>query len=96
MTADQRFALTMALLAAALAALGWLVRSMAMAIVKWTQTQDQLSGVAKDIGDLAVSIRADITERQGRADAEHGEIKDRLTRLEQAELDRYRAMVRQP
>jgi hypothetical protein len=78
-TSEQRFGILLAFLSAALAGMGWLIRLSLRALVKWTQTEDRLGQVVDDLNKLVAW-----------KDAEHAEIKERLTYLERTELEMWR------
>jgi len=78
-TSGDRFGILLAFLAAALAGVGWLIRISLRALVKWTQTEDKLAQVVDDLNKLVAWKEAD-----------HKEIKERLTYLERTELEMWR------
>jgi hypothetical protein len=78
-TSADRFGILLAFLTAALAGMGWLIRLSLKALVKWTQTEDKLAQVVGDLNKLVEW-----------KDAEHKEIKERLTYLERTELEMWR------
>ena len=79
MTSGDRFGVLLAFLTAALAGMGWLIRLLLRALVKWTQTEDRLAQVVEDLDKLVAW-----------KDRDHAEIKERLTYLERTELEMWR------
>lgn len=59
MTADQRFAVLMVLLTAALAAIGWLAQSLLGVSKQWGRTGAKLEELTADIRDLVASKERD-------------------------------------
>lgn len=71
MTSDQRFAVLLVLLTAALGAIGWLVKSLLGVTAQWARTGARLEELSQDIRDLVVAKERD-----------HGRIETRIDRIE--------------
>lgn len=70
-TPDQRFSVLLVVLAAVLAGVGWMGRSLLRASQQWGRTGAKLEGLAEDIRDLVTS-----------KEREHGRMDNRMDRLE--------------
>jgi len=71
MTPDQRFTVLMVLLSTALAAIGWLAKSLLSVTKQWAITGVKLEELSNDIRDLVVAKERD-----------HGRIETRIDRVE--------------
>lgn len=71
MTPDQRFAVLMTLLGAALAAIGWLGKSLLNVTQQWARTGARLEELSNDIRDLVTAKERD-----------HDRIETRIDRVE--------------
>lgn len=78
MTPDQRFAVLMTLLGAALAAIGWLLKSVLGATAQWGRTGERLEQAGNKIEDLSQDIR-DLMNAKER---DHTRIETRIDRVE--------------
>lgn len=71
MTPDQRFAILLVVLAAALGGIGWLVKSLLGVTAQWVRTGSKLEELSTDIRDLVSAKERD-----------HGRIETRIDRVE--------------
>lgn len=71
MSADQRFAVLLAILVALMGGLGWLVKSLLGVTAQWGRTGAKLEELSNDIRDLVTSKERD-----------HARIDNRVDRLE--------------
>ena len=78
MTADQRFAILLVVLAALLGGVGWLVKSLLGVSAQWGRTGAKLEELSTDIRDLVSSKERD----HGRMDARVDRLEGRVERHE--------------
>lgn len=71
MTSDQRFAVLLVILTAALGGIGWLVRSLLSVTHQWARTGARLEELSQDIRDLVSAKERD-----------HDRIETRIDRVE--------------
>jgi hypothetical protein len=71
MTPDQRFAILLVVLSAALGGIGWLVKSLLGVTAQWVRTGTKLEELSTDIRDLVTAKERD-----------HGRIETRIDRVE--------------
>jgi hypothetical protein len=74
MTPDQRFAVLIVLLTAALAAIGWLAKSLLSATAQWGRTGAKIEELANDIRDLVDSKVRDHARMDNRMDRLEGRV----------------------
>lgn len=70
-TPDQRFAILLVILGAALGGIGWLVKSLLGVTAQWVRTGAKLEELSSDIRDLVSAKERD-----------HGRIETRIDRIE--------------
>jgi len=71
MSSDQRFAILLVVLGAALGGIGWLVKSLLGVTAQWVRTGAKLEELSADIRDLVSAKERD-----------HGRIETRIDRIE--------------
>ena len=71
MSSDQRFAILLVVLGAALGGIGWLVKSLLGVTAQWVRTGAKLEELSSDIRDLVSAKERD-----------HGRIETRIDRIE--------------
>lgn len=97
MSADARFQTIIALLTLVFAVMSALLAFVARVSIRWTRTEDKLGTLVGEVRELIErkdkdheAIRADVRERQARADQARKDLGERLTYLERRELDQRR------
>ncbi|MGN6128505.1 MAG: hypothetical protein ACTHON_18255 [Humibacter sp.] len=74
LTPDQRFAVLLALLTAALAAIGWLTKCLFSVTQQWARTGARLEELSNDIRDLVNAKERDHSRIETRIDRIEGRV----------------------